>query len=329
MKPFVHQLFIEQSPAVLSAPLAGVTDAAYQRILFECGAPVVSTEMIPSAALALHPAAATKILQWQHQVHPINAQVYGTCPEQIATTLRLIEPYRPDTIDINMGCPARKIVRNGSGLALMNDLPRATKILRAARQATDGPLSIKIRLGIIPGEMSAVAFAQMAESEGADFITVHGRYRTSYSVPADWAGIAAVKAAVSIPVIGNGDIFSAEDARRLLDQTGCNGVMIARGILGDPWLPYRVHRFLRTGILPPEPTLAERFRVFSRHMDYLFELKGERRAGFIFRKHAAWYLKGFPNIVHFRRQLFTISRPEQFYGIVKDILESYRRVAID
>nr|HPQ41877.1 tRNA-dihydrouridine synthase [bacterium] len=169
----------------------------------------------------------------------------------------------------------------------------------------------------------APEFTRMAADEGVDFITVHGRYRTSYTVPADWNRIAEVKASAGIPVIGNGDILSVEDACEMMRVTGCDGVMVARGILGNPWLPRRIYQALTSGIIPPEPTLQERFHVFSRHLDYLIALKGERRAGLIFRKHAAWYLKGFPNIARFRRTLFTFTRPEQFYGAIQEMLISY------
>ncbi|MCD4653737.1 tRNA dihydrouridine synthase DusB [bacterium] len=321
MKSFLNTLFAPNSPAVIAAPLAGVTDAAYQRILLECQTPLISTEMLPTTSLSRQPKALKKLLSWQMGLHPINAQIYGYSPEQMVKTIGIIADYDPDVIDINMGCPAKKIFKNAAGLALMKDLPRAAKIVRAVRNATDKPLSIKIRLGIKPDGFKAVEFAQMAETEGANFITVHARYRTTYNVPAEWDKIAEVKAAISIPVIGNGDIFKPEDAKAMVDQTGCDGVMIARGILGNPWLPRRTYEYLRTGEMPPEPTLKERFQVFSRHMDYLIETKGDRKAGFIFRKHAAWYLKGFPNIARFRQKLFTFSRPEQFYGPGKELIE--------
>lgn len=323
MQDLLRTLPDRNAPLVISAPLAGITDAAFQRILHECRSPVICTEMIPSPSIARHPKAIRKLLSWQPGIHPIIAQIYGYSPDQMAQTADILKDYAPDGIDINMGCPAKKIFRNGSGLALMNDLPRAAAIVRAVRRATAVPLSIKIRLGVDPGDFQAPAFARMAEAEGVDFITVHGRYRTSYSVPADWDRIADVKAAVTIPVIGNGDILTPDHARDIIRITGCDGVMVARGILGNPWLPRRIFDCLTTGVLPPEPTLQERFRVFSRHLEYLIASKGERRAGLVFRKHAAWYLKGFPNITRFRRTLFTFSRPEQFYGAVRELMESY------
>lgn len=316
-------MFADNHKVVICAPLAGVTDSAFQRILKECDAPVISTEMIPSASIGRNPKALKKLIRWQKGIHPINAQIYGYSADHMKTTLEAIAEYEPDIIDINMGCPARKIYRSGSGVALMNDLAIATELVRVVRAATDLPMSIKIRLGVDRGDFRAIEFAQMAESEGVDFITVHGRYRTSYSVPAEWDKIAEVKQSVSIPVIGNGDLFTVEDARQMIETTGCDGVMIARGLLGNPWLPRRTDQYLRTRTVPPEPTIQERFHVFCRHLEYLIEMLDERRAGLVFRKHAAWYLKGFPNITQFRRKLFTFSRAEQFYGAVKELLESY------
>ncbi|MBN1880230.1 tRNA-dihydrouridine synthase [bacterium] len=320
MKTFLQTLFSGEVPATLSAPLAGVSDEAFQRILRDCNAPVISTEMIPTASLAKHPKGLPKILRWYPGIHPINAQLFGYSAEHMVQTIDLIRYLQPDIIDINMGCPAKKIFRNAAGLALMNDLPRATRIVRAVRSSFSGPLSIKIRLGVQPGDFRAPDFARMAESEGVDFITVHGRYRTTYSQPADWDSIAAVRDCVSFPVIGNGDIFTLEDARNLIKRTGCNGVMIARGLLGNPWLPGRIDRFFRTGVIPPEPTLQERLRVFAQHLDYLIQQYGERKGILIFRKHAAWYLKGFRHVSQFRRQIFTLTRPEEFYKLVIQIV---------
>jgi len=323
MKTFLKTVFTSDAPAVFAAPLAGVTDSAYQRILHECETPVISTEMIPSASISRSPKAVRKLVCWQKDIHPISAQLYGYSPEQMAQTIDIIADYEPDIIDINMGCPARKIFSNNAGLALMTDIHRAEDIIRAVRNVTEKPLSIKIRLGVDQGNFTAIEFAKMAEGTGVDFITVHGRYRTSYTVPAEWSKIAEVKAAVNIPVVGNGDVFKPEDAKALINQTGCDGVMVARGILGNPWLPARTYNYLKTGVLPPDPNLRELFQVFCRHLDYLIEAKGKRKAGYIFRKHAAWYLKGFPNITQFRRILFTFTRPEEFYGGVKNLLESY------
>lgn len=323
MKDFLKYLFPGDDPAVLAAPLAGVSDESFQLILSECGAPVVSTEMIPTASLSRHPKGLCKILRWHPGLHPINAQLFGYSADQMVRTIDLIRPLEPDILDINMGCPAKKIFRNAAGLALMNDLPRATDIVRAVRRSFYGPMSIKIRLGVRPGEFLAPDFARMAEAEGADFITVHGRYRTAYSEPADWQAIARVKECVSIPVIGNGDVFTPEDARRMLDQTGCDGVMMGRGLLGNPWLPRRVKTYLQTGEIPPEPSIQERLRLFARHLDYLQQQYGERKGILIFRKHAAWYLKGFPYIAQFRRQLFSLTQPSDFYRLVMQLVCCY------
>lgn len=319
MKAFIDTLFHSGSPAVIAAPLAGVTDQAFQQILSECGSPVISTEMIPAAALSKYPKGLTKLVRYRPGIHPMNVQLFGNTPEQLVRTIDLIRHFEPDNIDINMGCPARKIYNNDAGLALMNDSPRAAAIIRAVRNHFPGSISIKMRLGITPREFKAPGFAKMAESEGVDFITVHGRYRTGYTERTDWNSIAQVKASVSIPVVGNGDIFSPEDARFFLGLSGCDGVMIARGLLGNPWLPARIHSYLTTGRIPPEPSVKERFRTFSRHLEYHLALYGAKKGPLVFRKHAAWYLRGFPNISRFRKKLFSLTEPSEFYRLAMEI----------
>jgi tRNA-dihydrouridine synthase B len=328
MKPFIDTLFHSGSPAVIAAPLAGVTDQAFQQILHDCRTPVISTEMIPAAALSKHPKGLKKLVRYKSGIHPMNVQLFGNTPEQLVRTIDLISCFEPDNIDINMGCPARKIFNNAAGLALMNDLPRATAIIRAVRRHFPGSISIKIRLGIKPGDFKASIFAQMAESEGVDFITVHGRYRTGYTERADWNSIARVKSSVSIPVVGNGDIFSPEDARFFLQLSGCDGVMIARGLLGNPWLPARIHSYLTTGLVSPDPSVRDRFRMFSRHLDYHIELYGTKKGSLIFRKHAAWYLRGFPYISQYRKKLFSLTEPSEFYRLAMEIFLLSRIVAI-
>ncbi len=319
MKSFINTVFKSGNPAVFAAPLAGVTDRAYQRILRQCGAPVISTEMLPSAALARHPKGVHKIVRYEPGIHPLNVQIFGYSADHFVRTIDLIRHLEPDNIDINMGCPAKKVFNNASGLSLMNDLPRATAIVRAVRKYFDGSVSIKIRLGTTPGIFVAPDFAIMAESEGVDFITVHGRYRTSLSVPADWDAIGEIKSRVSVPVVGNGDVFTPNQAEHFLNLSGCDGVMVARGILGNPWLPARIKMNLETGIMPSEPSVQERFRVFAKHLDYLIEDFGEHKGTLIFRKHAAWYLKGFAHISRFRKRLFSLSTPSEFYRLVMEL----------
>jgi tRNA-dihydrouridine synthase B len=326
MKSFTHTVFHSGNPAVFAAPLAGVTDRAFQRILHQCGAPVISTEMIPSAALARYPKGVGKLVRYQSTIHPMNVQIFGYSAEHFVKTIDLIRHLEPDNIDINMGCPAKKVFNNDSGLSLMNDLPRATEIVRAVRRHFSGSVSIKIRLGVTQGKFVAPDFAAMAETEGADFVTVHGRYRTSMSVPADWKAIGEVKSRVTIPVIGNGDVFTPGHARQFLNLSGCDGVMVARGMLGNPWLPARINRYLKTGVMPPDPSVQERFRVFAAHLDYLIEDFGEHKGPLIFRKHAAWYLKGFAHITCFRKRLFTMSTPSEFYRLVMELYLSQPNV---
>lgn len=311
----------------MAAPLAGVTDGAFQQILHECGTPVISTEMIPAAALSKYPKGFKKLVRYRTDLHPMNVQLFGNSAEQMVKTIDLLRDLKPDNLDINMGCPAKKIFNNAGGLALMGDLPRATAIVRAVRKNVEGSISIKIRLGITPGDFKALEFAKMAEAEGVDFIVVHGRYRTGYTEHADWHSIAKVKAGVTIPVIGNGDIFTPEDAVHAIDISGCDGIMIARGLLGNPWLPARIDNTFKSKEVFPEPSIQERFRMFSRHLDLLLEIYGNEKGAFIFRKHAAWYLKGFPHISHFRKKLFSLSKPSEFYQLAMEVFTMSQSIA--
>ena len=319
MKAFIETLFKSGSPAVMAAPLAGVTDNAFQQILYECGTPILSAEMIPAAAISKYPKGFKKLVRYQTDLHPMNVQLFGNSAEQMIITIDLLREFKPDNIDINMGCPAKKIFNNSGGLALMHDFPRATAIVRAVRKHVEGSISIKMRLGINPGELKALQFAKMAEAEGVDFIVIHGRYRTGYTEPADWHSIAKVKAGVSIPVIGNGDIFSPEDALQAIRVSGCDGVMIARGLLGNPWLPARVNNALASAQILPEPSIQERLRIFCRHLDLLLQVYGKEKGALIFRKHAAWYLKGFPHISHYRKKIFTLIKPSEFYRLAMEV----------
>ncbi len=309
-------------PLVMSAPLAGITDTAFLKILSELKTPLLFTEMIPAISLAKNPKTMIRLLNWSTEIHPICAQLFGSQAWAMAEAARILVDLGADMIDLNMGCPAKKIVRSGAGIALMKEPVLAGGIMRSVRLAVSCPVSVKIRLGIDPITPNALLFAQMAQDSGLEFVTIHGRYRTGYDIPADWHSIAEVRRNVSIPIIGNGDIFSTEDARRMMTETGCDGVMIGRGITGNPWLPGIIARNLyETTEGNHTIALQERIRVLLQHLRFLVEQNGPQRASLIFRKHSAWYLKGLPNSLQDRKRLFTFSRPEEYEAFAQELLD--------
>ncbi len=310
---------------ILTAPLAGVSDPPFQTILAELGAPLISTEMLAADGLARAGSRYLRNLSIAPGIHPILVQLFGKNPLAMETAAKIIADRGVEMIDLNMGCPARKVCRTGSGVALMRNPQTARAIMQAVRRAVSGPvLSIKIRLGWDRHSQNASEFVRMAEEEGFDFVTVHGRYRSSYTEAADWAEIARIRVETRLPVVGNGDVFSCDDARRMIDQTGCDAVMLGRGILGNPWLPARIEAGL-TGRLEQNVTVAERVRVINRHLDLLIDRYGERRAALIFRKHAAWYLKGTSGCAEMRREVFGYTTRDQYREFLGRLGDGWNR----
>lgn len=306
---------------VLAAPLAGVTDSPFQRILFELKTPVISTEMIAAANLVRCRKPPASQLSWQPDIHPIIAQLFGYDPDLMAEAAVVLESLGADAVDINMGCPAKKVARSGSGVALMRTPELANRIMIAVRKAVSIPVSVKLRMGWDAKHRNGREYAVMAETAGMDWITIHGRYRSSYEPPADWSGIREVRESVSIPIFGNGDVFTPQDAKRMISETGCHGVMLARGMLGNPWFPGQVTEFLQTGKEREPVPLKERITVCKRHLRLLVDHLGSKRACMAFRKHAAWYLKGLPGIVPHRKALFLFTVPEQYNDLMDHLLE--------
>ncbi len=283
------------NPVVL-APMAGVTDLAYRLLAKEMGSALVCTEMISDKALVFRNERTLDMIRLSDAERPVGLQLFGSDPETMARAALLVQDrVRPDLIDINMGCPTPKIVRNGEGAALMRDVPRARDIVESVVAVSRVPVTVKMRKGWDAEHVNAVEFAEAMAAAGASAVTVHGRTRDQvYSGAADWDAIRAVRQAVDIPVIGNGDIRSADDAARMLAQTGCDAVMIGRASLGNPWIFRDVSTFLRTGERLAPPSRGERIAMAIRHLDMLVALAGERAAVCQMRKHAAWYIRGIP-----------------------------------
>jgi nifR3 family TIM-barrel protein len=291
------------SPLIL-APMAGVTDLPFRLLCKEQGCSLVYTEMVSAKAILYKNKNTRALLEVKEEEHPVAVQLFGSDPAVMAEIAAQVEEGPFEIIDVNMGCPVPKIVKNGEGSALMRNPKLAEKILTAMVKATKKPVTVKFRKGFENGDSAAVEFAKMAEASGVAAVAVHGRTREQYySGKADWDIIRQVKDAVSVPVIGNGDIFEPEDAVRMMEETGCDGVMIARGAKGNPWIFGRTKGLMETGITPPKPSGGEIRDMILRHGRMLSECKGEKAGIREMRSHMAWYTSGLPNSASLRNDM--------------------------
>lgn len=307
---------------VFLAPMAGVTDKAFRETVCAVGGKYVWTEMISDKALIYQNSRTLKMLDLNGEAEPRIVQLFGSDPETMAQAAVLAMSCGANAIDINMGCPAKKIVKNGEGAALLKDLPRAQAIAAAIVRAVNVPVTVKMRLGWNENEIIAVELAKRLECAGVQMLTVHARTREQlYAGHADWEWIRRVKKAVSIPVIGNGDIYNPEDAGKLIEQTGCDGVMIGRGTLGNPWLIPRTQHFLNYGVLLSEPPIEERIRVALQHFERLLHYKGEQVGLNEMRKHAVWYIKGVRNAAQLRNEIMHSRSADEIKLVLRLILQ--------
>lgn len=304
---------------LILAPMAGVTDLPFRFLCREQGCGLSVTEMVSAKAILYKNKNTDELLSVSDQEGPVSVQLFGSDPEIMANMAVAIESRPFALIDVNMGCPVPKIVNNGEGSALMKDIKLAEKILTAMVKAVKKPVTVKFRKGFTEEDCNAVEFARMAESSGVAAIAVHGRTREQYySGTADWDIIRQVKEAVSIPVIGNGDVFKPEDAKALIDQTGCDGVMIARGAKGNPWIFSRTLHYLETGELLQPPTPAEISEMILRHGTMQAEHKGETVAMREMRKHMAWYTGGLPHSAKLRNDINQVETMEELRRFVQE-----------
>lgn len=297
--------------------MAGVTDAPFRIIAVEMGCALVYTEMVSAKGVLCAPAQTLRIAEFSETERPIGIQLFGSDAVILARGAETCARLQPDFIDINMGCPVKKVTGKGEGCALMRDPEKVYSVTRAVCGAVNLPVTVKIRKGWDEHSANAVEVAKAAEAAGAAAITVHGRTREQgYSGQADWSVITAVKKAVSIPVVGNGDIRDPRDAARMLDETRCDAVMIGRGCLGNPWLLRRTVQYLESGELMPEPGTQEKVEMAIRHLSMMVSSKGEYIGVREMRKHAAWYLKGIPGAAAVRNQIMHTVTEEQMRCIL-------------
>ena len=307
---------------VFLAPMAGITDKPFREICRRFGAGMVYSEMISAKGLYYNDKKTASLMDMTGE-KPCAIQIFGSEPEIMAEIIPKVMEFKPDIIDINMGCPAPKIVNNGDGSALMKMPELMGKIMRAVTAASPVPVTAKIRKGW--DEDNSLLCAKILEDNGASAVAVHGRTREEfYGGKADWGVITRIKQELKIPVIGNGDIFSAEDAIRMFGQTGCDGVMVARGAQGNPWLFKEINELIKTGEVKTAPQPQERLRVALEHISRLIEDKGESRGIKEARKHLAWYIKGLKGATQIRTEIFKISDFATMSRILTNYIDTFR-----
>lgn len=307
--------------SVALAPMAGVTDLPFRLLCREQGCGLACTEMVSAKAIYYHNKNTAELIGTRPEEYPLAVQLFGSDPDIMADMAAKIAEGPYAIIDVNMGCPVPKVVKNGEGSALMRNPELASEIIRAMVSKVKKPVTVKFRKGFNDEEVNAVEFAKRMEDAGAAAVAVHGRTREQYyRGKADWDIIRQVKEAVSIPVFGNGDIFEPEDAVRMLEETGCDGVMIARGAKGNPWIFSRTVHLIETGELLPPPTKDEVKAMIRRHAAMLTEYKGELTAMREMRSHVAWYTAGFPNSAALRNEVNQVTTMEELFRLLDEKL---------
>lgn len=303
---------------LILAPMAGVTDLPFRLLCKEKGAGLLCMEMVSAKAILYKNKNTQALLEIDPRENPVSLQLFGSDPDIISQIAHEIEERPFDILDINMGCPVPKIVNNGEGSALMKNPVLAGEIIEKTVKAIQKPVTVKIRKGFDDEHVNAVEMARVAQESGAAAVAVHGRTREQYySGKADWDIIRQVKEAVSIPVIGNGDLLTAEDVIAMKEQTGCDGFMIGRGAQGNPWIFEQILHYFRTGEKLPKPSAEEVTDMILRHAKMMLEFKGEYTGIREIRKHAAWYTAGYPNSAKLRVAINAVESYEELERLLK------------
>jgi tRNA-dihydrouridine synthase B len=312
-------------PPLVLAPMAGVTDRQFRLVLRRVGGVgIVTMEFISSEALARGNPRARALMQYSEEERPLSIQIYGSRPEPMAEAARIVEEIGADVCDINMGCPANKVLRGCAGCSLMGDLDLARDIIRAARKAIAIPLTVKFRLGTNEDRKNFVELGRICEGEGVNAVALHGRTaKQMFHGTADWSAIARLKEAVAIPVVGNGDVNSAEDAVRMMRETGCDGVMIGRASMKNPWI-YRQAQALLAGTTPVEPTLEDRRQLILSHFRLVTEQERPDFALHKLRTFTGWYTHGLPDGRHLRARISSLETAAAFLDAVETFFEEAR-----
>ncbi len=306
---------------LILAPMAGVTDLPFRLLCKEQGAGLLCMEMVSAKAILYKNKNTEQLLSIDQREHPVSLQLFGSDPDIISEMAKQIEERPFDILDINMGCPVPKVVNNGDGSALMKNPRLAGQIIEKTAKAIQKPLTVKIRKGFDEEHVNAVEMAHIAQESGAAAIAVHGRTREQYYTgKADWEIIRQVKEAVSIPVIGNGDLMTAEDVLAMGEETGCDGFMIARGAQGNPWIFKQILHYASTGEKLPKPDFAEMAKTLLRHARMQAEWKGEEAGIREIRKHAAWYTAGYRYSSKLRGKINEVENYGQLEALFQEVL---------
>lgn len=318
---------IEIKGKVVLAPMAGICNSAFRKIIKEMGASLLYAEMVSDKAIYYDNKKTIEMLYMEENERPITQQIFGSDKETFVKAAKYIEEtMKPDIIDINMGCPVPKVaLKSQAGSALLKDLNKVEDIVRSVVNAVKCPVTVKIRSGWDKDNINAAKVARVCEKAGASAIAVHPRTRSQgYSGNADWKIIKEVKEAVNIPVIGNGDIKTIYDAKRMIDETGCDLIMIGRGVLGNPWLVREINAYLDRGIILDKPTDEEKIDMCFHHLDYLRKIKDEKITCLEMRSHISWYIKGMKNATIVKNKIFQVTKICDIISILNEFKEELR-----
>lgn len=315
---------IEIKNQVVLAPMAGISNTSYRTIIKEMGAGLIYAEMVSDKAIMFDNDRTIELLKMRESERPIAQQIFGSDEDSfVIAAKKIVELMHPDILDINMGCPVPKIaLKSQAGASLLKDPDKIEKIVRSVVNAVNIPVTVKIRSGWDSNIINCVEVAKRIENAGASAITLHARTRAQgYSGSADWSLIKKVKEAVSIPVIGNGDIKTCYDAKKMLEETGCDAVMIGRGVLGNPWLIKECVDYLEDGTLPQRVSAKEKMQMLKRHFELLCKDKGEKLALLEIRTHALWYIKGLPGSASIKNQICQTKNSTELFNILNNYIE--------